>query len=387
MIRCLRILIVSQQFRPLVGGYERAAERLATELARQGHDVTVVSERRERAWPAQEARDGYGLRRLWCFYRPRWHMVTSLLSYLVFLVFRGWRFDVIHIQQYGAHAALAVAMGRLLSRVVVLRTTSTRAQGIGTVLGGNGPGARLVAHLHRQVDACIATTSWAVEEVTRFGISSDRVALIPNGIDTSEFVPGSGLEGAPAKWRPGIPGALMVLFCGRLEDAKNPTGLVDAWRHVQQVVPQAVLVLVGDGALRKAVEEKVRVSGLGDVVVMAGEQSTVLPWYQAADVFVLPSHHEGLSNALLEAMSCGLPVVSTMVSGSADIFAECDVGELVETGNGAALAEGIERLLLDPERRSACGARARQYVEGQFSIESVARQTAALYQRLLGQGI
>ena len=379
----LRILIVSQQFRPIVGGYERAAERLAAELGREGHDVTVIAERREKSWPRTESAQGYKLHRLWCIYRPGWHMLSSLFSFARFLIAHGHQYQVFHIQQYGKHAALTVAIGRALSRVVVLRTTSTRADGISQVLDGGSPLVRLVAALHRKVDACIATTSWGLEEVIRFGIPADRAVLIPNGVDTSEFAPAGRLEAASGKRRLGISGALMVLSCGRLEDAKNPLGLVDAWRHVQEVAPQAVLVLVGDGSLRKAVEERIRVLGLSAVVVMAGEQSTVLPWYQAADIFVLPSRHEGLSNALLEAMSCGLPVVSTMVSGSADIFAECDVGELVEVGSDTAIADGIKRLLADPERRAACGARARRYAEAKFSIESVARQTATLYQRLL----
>lgn len=381
----LRILIVSQQFRPLVGGYERAAERLAAGLAAAGHDVTVLTERRNPRWARREEGSGFAVRRIWCIYRPRWHLLTSLLSSAVFLFLHTRRFQVVHIQQYGTYAAVAIAMARLFSVPVVLRTTSTRAMGIGQVLGGRSPVTRLTAALHRKANACIVTTAWALDEVLRFGIPRDRIRLIPNGIDTSELRPDeTARRQARSRLVPGSD-VVMVLYCGRLDEAKNPLGLVRAWRTMARGARATLLVLVGDGPQRGLVQQLVDREGLGDCVRLAGEQATVLPWYLAADIFVLSSHLEGLSNALLEAMSCGLPVVSTRVSGSVDIFAECDVGELVDVGDDAGLASAIARLVDEPERRKACGVRARQYAELRYSIQSVVQQTVDLYQAVIGR--
>jgi glycosyltransferase involved in cell wall biosynthesis len=116
-----------------------------------------------------------------------------------------------------------------------------------------------------------------------------------------------------------------------------------------------------------------------------GEQSDVMSWYQVADVFVLSSHYEGLSNSLLEAMSCGLPVASTRVSGSEDIFADVDVGEIVVPGDAQAMALSLSRLLADPARRTECGIRARTYAKEKYSISSVAKNTSALYERLVSR--
>ena len=132
----LRVLMISPQFRPLVGGYERAAERLSAALAEVGLRVVVIAERRDRAWPAMECIDGYEVRRLSCSYRRHRHAVTSLLSFAGFLLRHGREFDVWHVHQYGFHAALAVALGKVLRRPVVLKLTSSGAMGIESAMGG-----------------------------------------------------------------------------------------------------------------------------------------------------------------------------------------------------------------------------------------------------------
>ena len=126
----IRVLMISPQFRPLVGGYERAAERLSAALAAAGLRVVVIAERRDRAWPAVECIDGYEVRRLSCSYRRHLHTITSLLSFAGFLLRHGREFDVWHVHQYGFHAALAVALGKVLRRPVVLKLTSSGAMGI-----------------------------------------------------------------------------------------------------------------------------------------------------------------------------------------------------------------------------------------------------------------
>lgn len=374
-----RILMVAPQFRPLVGGYERAAERLSNELGRRGHIVTVVTERRDSRWPSTEDCGTYSLSRLWCVHRRGVHLFTSLLSYSIFLMRNGPRFDVFHVHQYGYHAALTVLFGRLFRKPVILKITNTGPEGIQRTMGRYGWVCELLSDLHRQVDACVATTAAGRNEAERFGISPERIAIIPNGLDTDDFVPRSGSERQDIKRRLGIHDPLVVLFSGRLSKGKNVTGLVEAWQVVRAKIPKATLVLLGEGPLRSSLERQIAESGLRDGFMMCGSHVDVLPWYQVADVFVLPSAHEGLSNSLLEAMSCGVPVVSTKVSGSAEIFAECDIGEMVATGSHDALADALSCLLLAEDRREACADRARRYAVENFSIGEVAQKTEHLY--------
>ena len=382
MVHRLCVLMIVPQFRPLVGGYERAAERLAAELVKRGQEVTVLAERRATSWPSRETVDGFELRRLRCIYRPGVHALTSLLSFATFLLTKGWRYQVIHVHQYGYHAALAVLVGRLFHVPVVIKITNTGAQGIERALAGEQKARGLMTALHRKIDACIATTVKAQVEAANFGIPRERIELIPNGIDADFFKPCDTQHKMELKKQLGLGRSLTVLYSGRLSSAKNPEGLLDAWSTIHCDVPNAELVLIGDGPLRKILEDQVRDLKLSDSVRFAGLQTEVLPWYQAADIFVLSSHQEGLSNSLLEAMSCGLPVVSTRVSGSTDIFAESDVGELVDVGNTSGLAMALRHLLTDPTRRRACSHHAREYAAITFSIETVAEKTLALYTRL-----
>lgn len=382
----LCVLMIAPQFRPLVGGYERAAERLAIELAQQGQEVTILTERRAASWPSSETIHGFKLQRLWCIYRPGIHALSSLLSFAAFLLTKGWRYHVIHVHQYGYHAALAVLVGKMFQVPVVIKITNTGAQGIEQALAGEQKAPGLLASLHRKMDACIATTTEAQEEAGRFGIAQDRIRLIPNGIDTAFFKPCNTHEKEALKSRLGLGKSLTVLYSGRLSPAKNPEGLIEAWHTIYREMPNAELVLIGDGPLRKALENRVTALGLKTSVLFAGLQSDVLSWYQAADIFVLPSHREGLSNSLLEAMSCGLPVVSTRVSGSTGIFLESDVGELIEVGDSPGLVTAVRSLLTDPARCAACSLRAREYASTTFSIQAVAEKTLALYVRLVEDG-
>lgn len=386
MPKQLCILMIAPQFRPLVGGYERAAERLSEELTRMGHEVTVVADCRDKRWPRSEFTNGFNLRRLWCIYRPGLHILTALLSLATFLLLHGRRYDVFHVHQYGHHAALVIVIGRLLNKPIVLKITNTGAQGIKQALAGEPTTPGLLASLHRKTDACIATTVEAQEEAAYFGIPKKRIRIVPNGIDTDFFKPCNLLGKMEIKRQLGLGQSLTVLYSSRLSPAKNPEGLIAAWSAIYRDVKDAQLVLIGDGPLRKTLEDRVAALGLNESVKFAGLQREVLQWYQAADVFVLPSHHEGLSNSLLEAMSCGLPIISTRVSGSTGIFAESDIGELVDVGDMKGLANALLRLLGDPPRRALCGRRARENAKTRFSIQVVAGETLALYGQLVEDG-
>jgi glycosyltransferase involved in cell wall biosynthesis len=379
--RPLRVLFVCPQFRPLVGGYERAAERLALALQQRGHFVEVVAERRDRSWPIDETVDGLRIRRTMVAHRAGLHSVSSVLAIGAFLARNGRRFDVLHIHQYGATAAAAIAYGRRFGRPVVLKLTVTGPEGIHETVGRPGRFAPL-APLHRQVDACVATSGRAVEEAVRFGIPADRVHRIPNGIDTTQYRPLAPTERQALRSRLGVEGRVVALFVGRLSPQKNPLGLMDAWAATPR--PEgSLLILLGEGPQRAAIEERAR--GLGDSVRVVG-RADPLPWYQAADLFLLPSLYEGLSNSLLEALACGLPVIATPVSGTEDIFAAGNVGVLVEP-TPSAIAAGLESLLADPALRALRGSAARTIAEREFSLTRVASEVEALYCSLLPETV
>jgi glycosyltransferase involved in cell wall biosynthesis len=380
----LSVLMISPQFRPILGGYERAAERLSGSLARRGVRVVVLAERRERGWPAVEPYDGYEIRRFFCLYRRRLHRLSSVLSIGVWLLGRGRRFDVWHVHQYGVHAAMAIALGRLLRKPVVLKLTSSAAMGIGTALG-TGPLGAVTGALHRRVDACLAVSEETRQEAIQFGIPPERIQLLPNGVDDTQFHPPSAEERAAVRAELGITRELLLLYVGRLSEEKNPLGLLEAWARVSPLVrAKATLALVGGGPDYDAVRARADATDMAGSVHVAGKRSDVESWYRAADAYVLPSVLEGLSNTMIEALASGLPVVSTAVSGSSILAMEPEAGLIVPVGDVAGLADAIERMLADDELRSRLGENARTKFLSRFSLSVLTGETVDLYRRLLG---
>ena len=177
MEQMLRILMITPAFRPVLGGYERSAERLSSALCRLGHRVTVITERRDTQWPRKEVVDQVEIVRLWCVYRSGVHILTSLISFAIFLLTKGRRYHVFHIHQYGYHAALAVAIGRLLRKQVLIKVTSTSAEGIAPALASRRFSNSVMA-LHRAASACIVTSAETAREAAQFGIPQERITPI-----------------------------------------------------------------------------------------------------------------------------------------------------------------------------------------------------------------
>ena len=376
--------MISPQFRPLVGGYERAAERLSSAVAATGVRVVVVAERRDRAWAKAERSSGYEVLRLWCVYRPHVHALTSLLSCGAYLLWRGRRFDVWHVHQYGAHAALAVAVGRVLRRPVVLKLTSSgSAGGIAKVVGASGH-VRALACWHRRVAACVATSEETAREAVSFGIPAERVYLIPNGVDGSEFRPATSIERVAARRLLGVACARMVLYVGRLSPEKNPLGLLDAWARIPESSRLgALLVYLGDGSEVSHVRDRIKALGLTSSVRLAGLHGDVSRWYQAADFLTLSSLREGLSNSMIEAMASGLPVISTRVSGASVLEQEPASGIVVDIADTVQYARAIDRLLWEDALRVRLGENARRRFEATFSLKLVADRTIQMYDSVL----
>lgn len=383
----LRILMMAPQYRPLVGGYERAAERLSTALAARGHNVTVVTDRRERSWPRREVYHGVIIRRLSCLFKPRLHMPTSLASLAWFLLLKGRGFDVWHVHQYGLHAALAIGLGRVLERPTVLKLTSSGQQGVARAMDGH-PLARMVTRLLGSASGVVALTRETVDEALAVGMPRARIHQLGNGVDTASYQPTPEADRGEAKQVVGIEGRRAVLYVGRLSPEKNVEGLIRAWVEARPFMPAGwMLVMVGEGPSRAQLEVQIDQSDLTGEVMVAGQQANVEAWMAAADVYVSSSLWEGLSNTLLEAMSCGLPVAVTRVSGVTELVEDADAGLVVEVGDDAALASAIVRLAQDVHLRRRLGDAARLAVERTYSLEAVADRHETLYRRLMAERV
>jgi len=377
--------MLSPQYRPIVGGYERAAERLSATLVARGHSVTVITEQRDKIWPAYEVICSVEVLRLWCLYRPKLHTLTSLCSFALFLLLRGRKFDVWHVHQYGKHAVIAIIIGKLISRPVVLKLTSSAAQGIASV-SGTDIFKNLKKNILKRVTAVVALTREIEREAYAFGIPLERIYALGNGVDTTIFHHHDFSEKSIFKKMLGVGLHPIVIFVGRLSIEKNPDGLLKVWTKAVTLRSAGwKLVLVGDGPMRAMLEAEVSEGVLEGSVLFAGQQYNIEEWLAIGDIYVISSHNEGLSNTLLEAMASGLPVVATRVSGITEVVDEPGAGLVVDVGDMNAFADALVRLAGDSLLREKMGTIGRDVIGQRYAIESVAARHEELYQNLLAK--
>ena len=199
---------------------------------------------------------------------------------------------------------------------------------------------------------------------------------IPNGVDIEAHREAAEGERAAARGRLELDDRPTVLCVGRLCREKGQDILLDAWPDVLARVPEALLVLVGDGRDAEAVRKR---AGAG--VWLAGWRTDVDDWLAAADVVAVPSRSVGLSVAMLEAMARGRSVVAADVGGAAEALG--DAGSLVPAEDPPALAAAIAEQLLDPQQAAASGRAARQRAELLHDLKATTEALAGLYAELL----
>lgn len=213
------------------------------------------------------------------------------------------------------------------------------------------------------------------------GFKLERIKVIPNGVDTARF---SRQKKDPALQAAlGIdPNALVIGTVGRFMPVKNQAFLVKAFAEVAAHINNIRLLLVGEGPLHDdliALEASLKIKGR---VVFAGRQSNVPAFLNLMDIFVLPSLSEGMSNTILEAMSCGCPVIATDVGGNPGIVINKKTGRLVPSEDIPALAAAIRQLIENKETRLSYGQAGRVHIEEEYSLAKMLSRYAQLYRDL-----
>jgi glycosyltransferase involved in cell wall biosynthesis len=202
--------------------------------------------------------------------------------------------------------------------------------------------------------------------------------FIPNGVDMKIYYPLQSQQTAKKREH-------TVICVSRLRYEKGIDVLLQAWRLVQQQDSLAQLIIVGGGPLRQQLLSMADALGITGNIEFAGIHNDVVGQLRRAGLAVLPSRWEGMPNALLEAMACGLPCVATRVSGSEDIIQSEINGLLVEPEQPALLAHALRRIVTDRALALRLGQEARDTIVTRYRIETVAERCLHLYHYLLSQ--
>lgn len=380
------IWMIIPSFEPAIGGAEIQVKRLSKELLESGHSVRVLTRRhgptQPRGLPASEVVDGIPVTRL---YTRGIGKVGSLLYVLggLWHLLRHGRRGIYHAHAIGAAGWLAVAARYLLGGRCIVKLRSGRY--LYERRCPSGVRRWLFFELLRLMDRVVVVNTEVEEWLAEIGIPAAKTVCIPNSVDTQQFRPATPEEKLAARAELGLPTDCdVVLHVGRLEWIKGVDVLLKAWAALPAKQQEAArLVLVGGGGAHAELEALTASLGLERSVTFAGVRKSVRDWYWAGDLLVLPSRTEGLSNALIEAMACGLPVIASNVGGALDVVEEGKNGVLFEAEDHNQLAQKLASMFAMQDRWAEMGTLARHSVELYADLLPTVGRLREVYRSLL----
>ncbi len=255
----------------------------------------------------------------------------------------------------------------------------------GVFQGDQGSPARL-GQRQRLYRACrkVHTVSESLRRyLIEHGFPAEKITAILNGVDTQRFQP---VDKAAVRTQLGLPPhGQFIGIVGRFDPNKKHLLLIEAFNRVAAQLPGARLVIVGDkGAEKDKIHAAAAASPVRDRIHLAGFQGNPTPWYQALDLLAAPSIFEGLSNAVLEAMACGVPCLAHHACGNAEVITSGADGFLAALDTTELVAAELHRVLTTPAELTAVGQRARARVDRDFSMDAMVRNYARIYREVAG---
>ena len=376
------VVLVTRRYWPLVGGAERAMASLGEGLKALGFRVTLVTAQWAPDWPAEIMHREIPVIRL---AQPRvraWGTLRYMLGLGRWVHARRREIDgvIVSMLKHDAYAVLTALGGRA---PVLLRAEGGGPSGDCCWQQENRFGARIQARCQRASVA--APSKQILAELREAGYPEAATHFVPNGValpkapvtSTQRARARAALVEANADLAADTETAVVV-YTGRLDRRKGLLDAIDAWPDVLLQRPDARLWLVGEGPDRELLYRRISDLDLRGRVCLPGAFDDIEDVLRAADVFLLPSHEEGMSLSLLEAMAAGLPLVASDIPGNQGLIEHRRHGLLTPPGDAPRLAESVLALLAAPAWGKQIGVAARQRVAERFDLSSMAKRHAEL---------
>ncbi len=377
----MRIAMIIARYPPESAGAEIQCQRLSTALAALGHNITVLTENRRPDLPYEEFHNGVRIIRMPTRGKPPWSSFVFALKLLKFFL-KNPHYDVLHAHLIALPAIFALIWGRLSRTPVLVKTAGAGPTGDVYTSKVLRRGRLKLFLFKRWVTSVVTPSGRSRLELLEIGVDESRIRVIPNGVDFNRFRPATLAERAQSRARLSLQeDEPVAIFTGRWVHGKNVELLLDTWEkgRTQVHFKWKLLLIIGGHGIPLAA--KTRLEALRTHVIVRENPGPVLPFYHAADLAVLLSIGEGLSNFLLEGMACGLP---TLTSESAAITSSTDRDQWGWTLPDPALSvDSITRFLSDHSQQrsvlTAKGFEARRHVEAHFSLTATAQAYETFY--------
>jgi len=398
-MRDLRILVITQLFVPLIGGgSENQAIILSKEIANKGCNVTVFARKIKGGFSqGDENTNGIKVTRLW---NINWSLIRrgeerlllrlfSNVSYaaslVLALILNRKKFDIVHYFGAGILTALTAPVVKILKKKSIAHVTGLSGVEAGSMLTGKfsfikGPFIFLINF----VDIFRASGSAIEKGLIKDGIGIEKIVGIPNLVDTNIFKPAESSIKEELRVKLSLPLKDKIgIFSGILIKSKAVDFLIRIWKIALESRKDLYLVILGDGPDRKCLEDLSTQLCLGERVSFRGLVSNVNEYLQASDIFIFSSKSEGTPNALIEAMACGLPVLTTKVGNLVDFIKDGVNGIFFDINDLKGSALKLQMVLSDQVLCKKLSYHARRIVQDNNNPEVVCSKYIHLYKRLL----
>ncbi len=368
-------------FYPCVGGTEKQCLEISMSLVSRGIKVTILTRKFENALK-EENLSGILVRRLATFGAGFINAISFMILSFLYLWKHSKEYDVIHVHLASSPALVAMAAGKLFGKRVLIK------------LGG-GRGVDEITLSQKTLQGRIKLKLFSIFKPKLLVMNKDVLDWLKttefsclgleqfkNGVDTGKYSQLMYSEKINAKRKLGFENVLTFLFVGRLSPEKRIREFIEIWEeltHEEGISKKVHLVIVGKGPQEQDIKNAIGVLNLAGTVTMTGEKMDLLPYYHACDIFILPSVSEGLSNSMLEAMSCGLAVIASKVGGAREAIVEEKNGFLFDPLNRTEIKNCIKRFLTDPGLAIRMGEKSREIAVHNYSMSKVTEELMKTY--------
>lgn len=376
-----KIVFLINQFNPIIGGAERQAEILARKLTERSVDITIVTGWWDRSIPKDEVIDKVKVHR--CFIpwikinnTKRGGSFFSTISYFLYLLIHRDEYDLIQCFQVSNEVFIALIIGRIFGKTVVARNSSGGLTPDLDIIEDLWAGGLKKKYIINHLKHLIVTSQDSAMGFIRYGISNSIINYITNGVQV--------YEKDEREYNNNASKVITVVRLARIRgiDWKGVDILILAMREVVSIFPNIVLDVIGDGCEKETYVRMVDRLELSGNIRFLGIRKDVGIYLQKSDIFVMASRTEGMSNALLEAMSYGLPCVTTSVGGNREIINHGENGLLVEPEDSVGLGKAIIELIRNQSLREKIGRNARRTVVEKYSIDTIADRYLEYYKEI-----
>lgn len=318
------------------GGQEIRTLNEIREFIKEGHPVTLLCDANT---PMSTRAKEYGI--------PTVELPMGKKTFKGLFAIRHWiannDFDIINTHSSSDSWMVALGMRLTLKRKPLVRTRHVSAP-----VSNN----RATRWLYQKASNHIVTTGEKLREtlIRDNNIAPDKVTSVPTGIDCDAFVPAK--DKTAVRQQLGLPtNKIIIGIVATLRSWKGHQYLIDAFAQLDK--PDTHLLIVGNGPQWDNIHQQIDRLNISDKVTLCGEQKDVIPWLQSMDIFVLPSYaNEGVPQGLMQAMACGLPVISTDVGSITEIVKHGDTGFIVNQKSQASILDAIQFLLDHDDEKS-----------------------------------